>query len=87
LVGSVPGQQLTAVLHVGPVCRLAGRRAPPCWIISNRAEQLRLLIRRIETNDEGAFAPLSQQPLVGALLMPFGGAGILALLEYLATMH
>jgi hypothetical protein len=49
------------------------------------AEQLRLMIRRVKACEEGAFAPITQQPVIKAGLMPFGGAGILALLNYLAT--
>ena len=52
---------------------------------SNRAEQIRLVIRLIENNEEGAFAPLSNQPIIGALAMPFGGASIMAMVEYFAT--
>jgi hypothetical protein len=52
---------------------------------SNRAEQIRLVMRLIENNEEGAFAPLSNQPIIGALAMPFGGASIMAVFEYLAT--
>jgi hypothetical protein len=52
---------------------------------SNRAEQIRLVIRLIENNDEGAFAPLSNQPIIGALAMPFGGASIMAAVEYFST--
>ena len=52
---------------------------------SNHAEQIRLVIRLIENNEEGAFAPLSNQPVIGALAMPFGGASIMAVLEHLAS--
>jgi len=49
------------------------------------AEQIRLMIRKVKSCEEGAFAPVTQQPVIKAILMPFGGAGILALLNYLAT--
>jgi len=52
---------------------------------SNRAEQIRLVMRLIENNEAGAFAPLSNQPIIGALAMPFGGASIMAAVEYFAT--
>jgi hypothetical protein len=31
----------------------------------------------------GAFAPLAEQPIVRALILPFGGAGVMSILEYL----
>jgi hypothetical protein len=49
-------------------------------------EQIRLLIHEIESYDEGAFVPLSKHPVIGALAIPFGGAGILAVLDYLTSM-
>src|SRR5262249_36938841 len=48
------------------------------------ADQIRALIQNIKDYEEGAFAPLSQHPVVAALAMPFGGAGILALLDFIA---
>lgn len=42
------------------------------------------LMREVATNlRQGAFAPLSEQPIVRALILPFGGAGALSILEYL----
>jgi hypothetical protein len=52
---------------------------------SKLADQIKMMIDEIEKTDEGAFAGLSKHPVVAAVCMPFGGAGILALLEYLAT--
>ena len=49
------------------------------------SDQLRLMIRLVKSCQEGAFAPVTQQPVIRALLMPFGGAGILTLLNYLGT--
>ena len=49
------------------------------------AEQIRTLLQKIKDYEEGAFAPLSQHPVVAALAMPFGGAGILTLLDFLAA--
>jgi hypothetical protein len=48
-------------------------------------EQIRQVIQEIKENEEGAFAPISKHPIIAAVIMPFGGAGILALLEYLAN--
>lgn len=45
------------------------------------AEQVDLLIEKIRTFREGAFAPYSQQPLVRALLLPLSGLGGTAVLE------
>ena len=39
------------------------------------AEQVRLAIREIESLREGAFAPITQQPVVQAILLPSGGLG------------
>jgi hypothetical protein len=47
------------------------------------AGQLELLLRRVEELRDGAFSPLSQQPLVRAMLLPLGSFGGTALLEYL----
>jgi hypothetical protein len=42
------------------------------------------LMREVATNlDKGAFAPLGEQPIIRALILPFGGAGAMSLLEYL----
>jgi hypothetical protein len=47
------------------------------------ANQLELVMRRIEELREGAFSPFSQQPVVRAMLLPLGGFGGTALLNYL----
>jgi hypothetical protein len=47
------------------------------------AAQLELLLKRVEELHEGAFSPLSQQPLVRAMLLPLGSLGGTALLEYI----
>ena len=49
-----------------------------------RAKQIELTIDEIDAIEEGAFAPLSKHPIIGALLMPLGGAGVLTLLNFLA---
>jgi hypothetical protein len=46
-------------------------------------EQIETMRRVAENIREGAFAPLGDQPIVKALLLPFGGAGAVGLLEYL----
>jgi hypothetical protein len=48
-----------------------------------RAGQLETLLGRVEELREGAFSPFSQQPLVRAMLLPLGGFGGTALLQYL----
>jgi hypothetical protein len=48
---------------------------------SNHAKQLETLLSRIAQLNDGAFSPLSQQPLVRALLFPLSGAGWVALIE------
>ncbi len=47
--------------------------------------QIELMIREISATTEGAFAPVAEQPVFRAILMPFTGAGLLALLDYLAS--
>ena len=47
------------------------------------AEQIRILMTRIRETRQGPFAPLSQQPFVQAVLLPFGGYGGVQLIEYL----
>jgi hypothetical protein len=50
---------------------------------AERADQIRELIQEVEACEEGAFAPITQQPVVRALMMPFGGAGLVTLVNYL----
>ena len=50
--------------------------------LADQAEQALLAIDRLQ---KGAFTPWSQQPLVRALLLPFGGLGGLKLMDFLAT--
>jgi hypothetical protein len=49
-----------------------------------RAEQLRMMIDEIAGLEDGAFAPITKQPAVRAVLASFGGAGGLGILQYLA---
>jgi hypothetical protein len=49
--------------------------------------QIELMIKEIQSLQDGAFAPLSRQPIFRAILMPFGGAGLLALLDYFSTVY
>ena len=46
-------------------------------------EQITLLMERIRSTREGAFASFTQQPALQALLLPFGGYGGVQLVEYL----
>jgi hypothetical protein len=39
-------------------------------------------LEHIEKMDIGIFAPITRQPVIGALLLPSGSAGIWALLQY-----
>jgi hypothetical protein len=50
------------------------------------AEQIKLLMERIRSTREGAFAPFTQQPALRALLLPFGGYGGVQLVEYLINL-
>ena len=47
------------------------------------AEQIKILMDRIRSTREGAFAPIAQQPALQALLLPFGSYGGVQLIEYL----
>ena len=46
-------------------------------------EQIKILMERIRSTREGAFAPFAQQPALQALLLPFGGYGSIQIIEYL----
>jgi hypothetical protein len=67
----------------------ARRRISDALIVARKAKdgrlagQLELLLARIEELRDGAFTPMSQQPLVRAMLLPIGSFGGTALLEYL----
>jgi hypothetical protein len=57
---------------------------PPVLTVSPiSAEQIKILMERIRSTREGAFAPFAQQPALQALLLPFGGYGSVQLIEYL----
>lgn len=49
-------------------------------------DRFRELIKEVETCRLGAFAPLAEQPLLKAVAVPFGGAGILAMIETFAFL-
>ena len=46
------------------------------------ADQLETLLKLVEELHEGSFVPLSQQPPIRALLLPLGGLGWAALLDF-----
>jgi hypothetical protein len=48
-----------------------------------KREAIETTVAKIKKLDTGIFAPITRQPVVGALLLPFGSAGISALLQYL----
>ncbi len=77
-------QKLVRVFHENSRPARAGAAPSRRGMPKNSAEEIRFLIAEIENYKQGAFAPLSHQPVVGALLMPFGGAGVLAVFEHLA---
>ncbi|MCW5893080.1 MAG: hypothetical protein KIT14_21400 [bacterium] len=58
--------------------RLAASADPEDAALRKEAE---VAIERIQALDGGAFAPLSQHPIVAAVLVPSGSLGMLALLE------
>jgi len=68
---------------------LARMRADLLWLggagggREKLAEPLKQLIASVEGNDTGAFAPLLEQPLVAALMVPLGSAGGVQLFDHL----
>ena len=50
------------------------------------AKTARETISMIRAEERGAFAAISRHPLIGALLLPSGGAGIWALTQYLPSL-
>lgn len=57
----------------------AGETATPAGV---SADQLESLLKLVEELHEGSFVPLSQQPPIRALLLPLGGLGWAALLDF-----
>lgn len=51
-----------------------------------RAEQIRLLIDEAREMHRGAFSHWTRHPVVKAVLLPFSGVGVLALIELLAVV-
>jgi len=49
-------------------------------------KQLEALIAEIRAMSRGAFAPWTSNPLVGSLLLPFGGAGATGLIDFLVHL-
>lgn len=45
-------------------------------------KQVELVISEVEADNHGAFKPWGQDPLIGALLIPFGGASGLMLIQF-----
>ncbi len=68
---------------------LARMRADLLWLggagggREKLAEPLKQLIASVEGNSTGAFAPLLEQPLVAALMVPLGSAGGVQLFDHL----
>jgi hypothetical protein len=61
----------------------SGRPQPDGADPARLASGLRALLERMKQTREAAFLPLTQQPAVRALLIPFGGFGGVSLIEYL----
>jgi len=49
------------------------------------ADSLQALQADMDANEEGAFLPWHQQPFVRAILLPFGGGGVLQAIEYMMS--
>ncbi len=48
-------------------------------------EQIKAMIKEVESASQGAFCRLSENPVVRAVLIPFGGIGTLAMLDQLSA--
>ena len=59
------------------------RRLTGCGAHGADLDRVKVMIQDVESADEGAFAPLTRQPIFGALAVLFGGAGITAVIQYL----
>ncbi|HEX8524567.1 MAG TPA: hypothetical protein VF669_20090 [Tepidisphaeraceae bacterium] len=51
-----------------------------------RRDVIQRVISIVETVDHGAYAPLTRQPLIRAIVLPSGGVGVLALVQYLNSL-
>lgn len=51
-----------------------------------RRKQIELTIKEVEESREGAFASFHHHPIFRAVLIPFGGAGLISLIEYLTSI-
>jgi hypothetical protein len=54
---------------------------------ASHADKLETILQEIRSLQEGAFAPISQQPFIRALVLPLSGASGIALIEYLFLGH
>ncbi|MGR9107785.1 MAG: hypothetical protein ACU843_12710 [Gammaproteobacteria bacterium] len=52
-----------------------------------RAKQIQLLLDEVKDTREGVFSPITEQPVVRSLLLPFGGVGSVMLLDYLVAAY
>ena len=84
----------TALEHyAGRIMRLnAGRKGLPQHLRgvhdpSIVAKQCNALVARIRNEEDGAFKPFTQQPLVKAILIPLGGFGGVSVAEYFALAN
>jgi hypothetical protein len=48
-------------------------------------DQVIEVIEEIQNNHEGGFLPFHKYPVLGAIMVPAGGTGLLYLIDYLAT--
>jgi hypothetical protein len=58
-------------------------KSPDADMEASDPEKLKLMREAAANLRRGAFAPLNEQPIIRALVLPFGGAGALSILEYL----
>lgn len=76
--GAKEGERKDAEVSTGATAATLATAAPT----RATADQLETLLKLVDELQEGSFVPLSQQPPIRALLLPLGGLGWAALLDY-----
>ena len=52
-----------------------------------KMKRIEFVLKEISVLKEGAFAPFTQQPLLQALLVPFGGVGGVFMVDFFSKMN
>jgi len=76
-------RRVAEMVRRGSLSRLKQKlRKERARALDTRREAIETTMQKIKNLDTGIFAPITRQPVVGALLLPFGSAGVSALLQY-----